>query len=546
MGVINLDLLTVGTAVAALLVLGLVALFANRHDRIARYFAAFCFINAVWGTVNYVSYQIHDPFLALVSLRIVLFIAVFQAMSFAAFIEAFGHERLRSWFTFLAIPFGFAIAVPALTHAYFIGINPDSLNIAPQPIVSPAIGIFAVTAVSFVLFGVWSLIRQLRIASGERQEQLKQILIGTVLMFGLIIGLNFLAPVALDTTYFIPLGAVFVLPFAFMTGYAILNQHLFNIKVAAAAILVFLLSVVSLADIIFSSTLSEVLLRVGVFILVLVFGINLIRGVLREVEQRERIEKLAKELTETNERQEGLIHFIGHEVKGFLTKAQGAFSLLVDGDLGTLPEEAHSFAEQALRETQDGVKSVSDILKAANLKRGTVEFHKEPFDLKQLVEAAIEKERPSAQAKGLALTLSVGEGGYLLVGDSPEIGGHLVRNLIENALNYTPSGSITVSLERHGGKIQLAVKDTGVGISEEDKVRLFTEGGHGKDSQRINVHSTGYGLFIAKQVVDAHGGTIRAESDGQGKGSTFTVELPAAESSTPVAKETAQTAAVPA
>jgi signal transduction histidine kinase len=71
------------------------------------------------------------------------------------------------------------------------------------------------------------------------------------------------------------------------------------------------------------------------------------------------------------------------------------------------------------------------------------------------------------------------------------------------------------------------VKDTGVGIDAEDTKRLFTEGGHGKDSQRVNVHSTGYGLYIAKQVAEAQGGTIRLESEGAGKGSTCIVELPA-------------------
>ena len=56
--------------------------------------------------------------------------------------------------------------------------------------------------------------------------------------------------------------------------------------------------------------------------------------------------------------------------------------------------------------------------------------------------------------------------------------------------------------------------------------RLFTEGGHGKDSQKVNAHSTGYGLYIAKNIVLAHGGAIRAESEGAGKGSTFIVEFP--------------------
>lgn len=66
-----------------------------------------------------------------------------------------------------------------------------------------------------------------------------------------------------------------------------------------------------------------------------------------------------------------------------------------------------------------------------------------------------------------------------------------------------------------------------MGISDKDKTRLFTEGGHGEESIKVNVHSTGYGLFIAKNIVLAHKGTIRGESEGPGKGSRFVVELPA-------------------
>ena len=85
---------------------------------------------------------------------------------------------------------------------------------------------------------------------------------------------------------------------------------------------------------------------------------------------------------------------------------------------------------------------------------------------------------------------------------------------------------MTVGLSKKDGKIILSIKDTGVGISEEDKTHLFTEGGRGKESLKVNVHSTGYGLYIAKGVVEAHHGRIWAESEGADKGSAFFVELP--------------------
>jgi signal transduction histidine kinase len=100
--------------------------------------------------------------------------------------------------------------------------------------------------------------------------------------------------------------------------------------------------------------------------------------------------------------------------------------------------------------------------------------------------------------------------------------------MIENSIKYTPAGKIMVGLENTGGKALLSIKDTGLGISEEDKKNLFTEGGRGKDSIKVNVDSTGYGLYTVKMVVEAHKGRVWAESRGAGLGSQFYVEIPTA------------------
>ncbi|HUD01591.1 MAG TPA: ATP-binding protein [Rhabdochlamydiaceae bacterium] len=113
-----------------------------------------------------------------------------------------------------------------------------------------------------------------------------------------------------------------------------------------------------------------------------------------------------------------------------------------------------------------------------------------------------------------------------MVGDPTHLG-EAVRNLIDNSINYTQKGSITLGLNRSGGNIIFTVEDTGVGINDEDKTKLFTQGGRGKESSKINVNSTGYGLVFVKSVAEAHHGSVRADSLGTGKGSTFTMELPA-------------------
>ena len=102
----------------------------------------------------------------------------------------------------------------------------------------------------------------------------------------------------------------------------------------------------------------------------------------------------------------------------------------------------------------------------------------------------------------------------------------VIENLINNAINYTPKGSITISVEKVGGKVRIVFKDTGIGMSQKTISKLFGLFSPGDDSRKYNPKSTGVGLYITKAHVEAHKGTVRAESDGEGKGSRFVVELP--------------------
>ncbi len=238
--------------------------------------------------------------------------------------------------------------------------------------------------------------------------------------------------------------------------------------------------------------------------------------------------RLSRSLEIANAQQEGLLHFISHEIKGYLTNSEAGFASIAEGDYGEVTPQLKTMATSALANVRRGVSTVVDILRAADMKRGTVSYRKDPVDVRAVVENVINTLRPNVTEKGLTLETNIADGSYTTSGDEEKLRNNVLRNLIDNAIRYTPTGTITISLSNAGGTIRFSVKDSGVGITEEDKKRLFTEGGHGKESIKTNVHSTGYGLFIAKQVVDAHGGKIWAESEGEGKGSTFVVELPTA------------------
>lgn len=237
--------------------------------------------------------------------------------------------------------------------------------------------------------------------------------------------------------------------------------------------------------------------------------------------------RLKKELEQANSQQESLLHFISHEIKGYLTDGQNAFAAIVEGDMGEPPQKIRELSQTALSKMRQGVRTVMEILDASNLKQGTMEYRKEPFDFKVAAEAVVEHMRPKALERNLKLDFAWDASNrYTVVGDREKIAQHVVRNLVDNALRYTPEGTVHVALQSADGHVRFSVKDTGVGITPDDMPKLFTEGGHGKDSIKVNVDSTGYGLFVAKQVVEGHGGKIWAESAGAGKGSEFIVELP--------------------
>ena len=237
--------------------------------------------------------------------------------------------------------------------------------------------------------------------------------------------------------------------------------------------------------------------------------------------------RLSQRLEIANAQQESLIHFISHEVKGALSKGQSAFGEILEGTYGPVSRELESFSQSALVEMKKGIAMVMDILDASNLKKGTMAFKKNSFDLKEVVVGICDDLKKVSQDKGLQMSVHIAPTGtFMLTGDESKMRSHVIRNLIDNAIKYTPKGEIVVSLSGDDQLITFSVKDSGVGITPEDHARLFTEGGKGKDSTTVNVQSTGYGLYIAKQVVEAHGGTIRADSAGAGQGSVFTVELP--------------------
>jgi len=300
----------------------------------------------------------------------------------------------------------------------------------------------------------------------------------------------------------------------------------FNVSVIAPQALVISLILLIGAQFTFIQSATNLVLNAIALTLTGIIGIVLIKSVKREIEQRKHIEELAGDLERANKQQIILIHFITHQLKGFVTKSRNIFSMLRDGDYGALPEGMKSMVEEGFRSDTKGVNTIQEILNAANIKSGKVEYKMEPFDLKALVDELARDLKANADSRGLALNVDTGTKPLLYPGDRAQLA-NAFKNLIDNSIKYTPKGEVRVNLAQEGKTVRFMVEDTGVGITPEDMAHLFTEGGHGKDSAKVNVESTGFGLYIVKNIIEAHGGTVRAESEGAGKGARFVAELPA-------------------
>lgn len=234
--------------------------------------------------------------------------------------------------------------------------------------------------------------------------------------------------------------------------------------------------------------------------------------------------QLFHHVAEESANKEQLLHTVSHEVKNYLAKDAAALAAIVEGDYDAHPAMLKSVAHNALAETRKGVKSVMSMLDSED---GGFKLDVAPFDLRTSVQTLARESEVAARKKGLTFNV-VADTAAIINGDEEKLSRLVIKNLIDNAINYTPGGSITITLEKVGSTARLSIADTGVGLTEDDAANLFTPGGKGANSSALNPQSTGYGLSIAKMIVEEHGGRIWAESAGKGQGSTFIVELPAA------------------
>jgi PAS domain S-box-containing protein len=241
--------------------------------------------------------------------------------------------------------------------------------------------------------------------------------------------------------------------------------------------------------------------------------------------------RLAREAEEANRVKDEFLATLSHELRTPLNAVLGYTRMLRTRQLGNGRQE---HAIDVIERNANVISQlVSDVLDVSRIVTGKIALHYASCDLKSVLSAAVDSIRPSAEAKGVAVHLDTPGRPVMIDCDSDRLQ-QVFWNLLSNAVKFTRRrGRVNVQLANPDGAALVTVADTGVGIRRESLPFVFQRFWQGESVNSRETGGLGLGLALARHFVELHGGTIAAESEGEGKGATFTIALPLARPTRP-------------
>ena len=216
-----------------------------------------------------------------------------------------------------------------------------------------------------------------------------------------------------------------------------------------------------------------------------------------------------------------------HQLRTPLTAIKWSAGAILENSYGDVPKNLHDPLQTIYEESALMAVFINDYLNISRIEQGRMEYHFAEMDVLATLRAVVSEMRPAVGAKGLKFVSTIGDEKALMWGD----GGKLTQvfsNIIDNAIKYTPAGGITVSAKKapDGSTVRVEIQDTGIGIAPETLHTLFEKFTRGQNASDVNSAGSGLGLYVARTFVQAHKGRVWPESEGEGKGTTFVIELP--------------------
>lgn len=246
---------------------------------------------------------------------------------------------------------------------------------------------------------------------------------------------------------------------------------------------------------------------------------------------RNKVEEATAELKATNKHLKQLdqtkdefVSLTSHQLRTPLTTVKGYISMLLDGDAGELEPQQRKLLEEAFNSSQRMVHLIGDFLNVSRIQTGKFEIELSDVNLAEILDEEIEQQRTSATSRQLTLVYDKPEHFPIMQLDEDKIR-QVMMNFVDNAIYYSPAGSsINIVLSATTDTVEFKVIDQGIGVPADEQHKLFTKFARASNAKKQRPDGTGIGLFMAKKVIVALGGSIIFQSK-EGKGSTFGFRL---------------------
>ncbi len=215
-----------------------------------------------------------------------------------------------------------------------------------------------------------------------------------------------------------------------------------------------------------------------------------------------------------------------HQLRTPLSAIKWSLKMLLDGDLGEITEEQKSFIQKTYEANEKMIELINDLLDVTRIEEGRYLYKTEPAEIEEIIKKVLSSLKQIAINKKIELIFKKSKEKLPKIILDKEKIGLAIQNIVENAINYTlAGGKVTVSLKCVKKEVEVSVSDTGVGIPKDQQKRVFSKFFRGSNAIRMETRGTGLGLYITKNIIEAHGGKIWFESE-EGKGTTFYFTLP--------------------
>ena len=323
----------------------------------------------------------------------------------------------------------------------------------------------------------------------------------------------------------------------------VVRRYFVSYKVVITQLIATLIVMFNIVSLMNASNTEEIVLR---FILIIVLaGLShlLVRSVVSEIQKKNKIQETAQEiysanqmLTKLDKAKTDFIASASHQLRSPLSVIKGIASMLIDGSYGKVSGQIKNALEKVYISNERLIGLIESLLNISHLEEGRVEFVFTKIDLNSIAQKAVDGLALQAQNKKLYLKFSPfrkasakggsASGGKLLVWADESKVTEAISNLIDNALKYTRKGGVTVEIKKISGFARVTVRDTGIGLKKEEKNTLFQKFVRAGRGNKMSVVGTGLGLYVVRKMIEAHKGKIWADSLGEGRGSSFIIELP--------------------